>query len=54
MEVAKSGTSTTTIPLIKTVTPALSYLLAYEAHAPLFWESEPLPRFAQTPLSRSG
>src|SRR4030081_1284860 len=26
------------------------YLMACDAHAPLFWDSEPSPTFAQTPL----
>jgi hypothetical protein len=27
--------------------------MACETHAPLFWESEPLPTFAHTPLPKS-
>jgi hypothetical protein len=29
------------------------YRKACETHAPLFWESEPPPRFAHTPLANS-
>jgi hypothetical protein len=30
-----------------------TYLMACDAHAPLFWDSEPPPTFAQTPLPKS-